>query len=179
MHVVQNKDSDYTSWLLSCADQNVCILVLKLTLVVELWVLLSSCQTPLLECPALTFIGTQLSAVKAGWVFFGRICTSVACNSTHLCVHLWFIELPNHILHFPILEALRLHGDWFWVVNGSRSRIVSTNSFRTACKWKPWCGTTMWWVAGYCWAWNSDRMTVYTKCWCTLPCEELGLCETT
>ena len=101
------------------------------------------------------------------------------CAPTCVIHHLWFIELPNHILHFPILEALRLHGDWFWVVNGSRSRIVSTNSFRTACKWKPWCGTTMWWVAGYCWAWNSDRMTVYTKCWCTLPCEELGLCETT
>jgi len=38
-----------------------------------------------------------LSAVKADWVFFGRIYTSVACNSARLCARLWFIELPNHI----------------------------------------------------------------------------------
>ena len=49
------------SWLLSCANHNVWILVLKLTLVVELWVLLSSHWLPLLKCPALTVVdGTAL-----------------------------------------------------------------------------------------------------------------------
>jgi len=64
------KDSDYTSTImiaLKCWPKHM-ILVLKLTLVVELWVLFSSHQLPLLEYPASRYVCS--SALRKGLVSF-------------------------------------------------------------------------------------------------------------